>query len=215
MSKNRSISDKPFRSGETGQGRTPPFDRPPEPLPSTFSFDKTYQAAFGAAVSAAREAGDLLRKEFYRAGGPRGDGGHAEVDQRAEQVIREKILAAFPACYCGEETGSATGGDEDHLWLVDPNDGTSAYLKGWRGSAISIALLRKGVPVLGVVYAFAYPDDNGDLIAWAEGCGPLTRNGARLPPAWATNTSRAATVCRRLSSSRRMRTQIRRPMRPV
>src|SRR5262249_50211089 len=32
-------------------------------------------------------------------------------------------------------------------------------------------------PVLGVVYAFGYPDDAGDLIAWAEGCGPVTRNG--------------------------------------
>jgi hypothetical protein len=37
------------------------------------------------------------------------------------------------------------------------------------------------VPVLGVVFAFAYPDDAGDLIAWAEGC-PLTRNGEPLPP---------------------------------
>ena len=34
------------------------------------------------------------------------------------------ILAAFPAGYWGEETGSATGGDKDHVWLVDPNDGT-------------------------------------------------------------------------------------------
>src|SRR5204863_2038702 len=46
-----------------------------------------------------------------------------------------------------------------------------------RGSAVSIALLRHGVPVLGVVYAFSAPDDAGDLIAWAEGCGPVTRNG--------------------------------------
>jgi hypothetical protein len=31
--------------------------------------------------------------------------------------------------------------------------------------------------VLGVVYAPTYPDDNGDLFAWAEGCGPVVRNG--------------------------------------
>jgi ADP-ribosyl-[dinitrogen reductase] hydrolase len=61
--------------------------------------------------------------------------------------------------------------------LVDPNDGTASYLKGFRGSAVSIAALRDGVPVLGMVYAFCYPDSGaGDLIAWAEGC-PLTRNG--------------------------------------
>jgi ADP-ribosylglycohydrolase len=34
--------------------------------------------------------------------------------------------------------------------------------------------------VLGVVFAFSYPDDEGDLFAWAEGCGPLTRNGAEV-----------------------------------
>jgi ADP-ribosylglycohydrolase/fructose-1,6-bisphosphatase/inositol monophosphatase family enzyme len=129
------------------------------------------------AIDAALEAGKLLRAEFHRPGGPRGSGGHAEVDEQAEQVIREKLLAAFPAAYCGEETGTASGGDSEYIWLVDPNDGTSAYLKGWRGSAVSIALLRKGVPVLGVVYAPTYPDDNGDLFAWAEGCGPVTRNG--------------------------------------
>jgi ADP-ribosylglycohydrolase len=37
--------------------------------------------------------------------------------------------------------------------------------------------LRDGVPILGVVYAFCYPDDRGDLIAWAEDCGPIQRNG--------------------------------------
>jgi hypothetical protein len=136
-----------------------------------------YQTALDAAVDAAREAGKLIRDDFHRPGGPRGSGGHAEVDEEAEQVIRQKILAAFPAAYRGEETGTASGGDGEHTWLVDPNDGTSAYLKGWRGSAVSIALVRKGVLVLGVVYAPSYPDDNGDMFAWGEGCGPLTRNG--------------------------------------
>src|SRR5262249_32275291 len=65
-------------------------------------------------------------------------------------------------------------------WLVDPNDGTSAYLRGFRGSAVSVAAVRDGVPVLGVVFSFASPDDRGDLFAWAEGCGPLSRNGRPL-----------------------------------
>ena len=60
---------------------------------------------------------------------------------------------------------------------MDPNDGTRDYLKGRRGSAVSIGLLLGEVPRVGVVFAFAYPDDEGDLFAWAEGCGPVTRNG--------------------------------------
>ena len=65
---------------------------------------------------------------------------------------------------------------------MDPNDGTRDYLKGRRGSAVSIGLLLGEVPRVGVVFAFAYPDDEGDLFAWAEGCGPVTRNGRPVAP---------------------------------
>jgi ADP-ribosylglycohydrolase/fructose-1,6-bisphosphatase/inositol monophosphatase family enzyme len=136
-----------------------------------------YQEALDVAIRAAQAAGGLLREEFHRPGGPRGSGDHAEIDEVAERLIREQLLAAFPWSYLGEETGSHDGSDPCHRWLVDPNDGTSAYLQGRRGSAVSVALLRDRVPVLGVVYAFGYPDDAGDLIAWAEGCGPITRQG--------------------------------------
>ncbi|MCO6458633.1 MAG: ADP-ribosylglycohydrolase family protein [Pirellulaceae bacterium] len=156
-------------------------------MPASTSSDR-YQPVLAAAIDAALEAGDLLRAEFHRPGGPRGHGGHAEVDERAEWLVRARILNAFPAKYVGEETGSALGGDGQHVWLVDPNDGTSAYLQGWRGSAVSIALLRQGVPVLGVVYAMGYPDDRGDLFTWAEGCGPVTRNGQPVAAGLARQT---------------------------
>jgi fructose-1,6-bisphosphatase/inositol monophosphatase family enzyme len=58
---------------------------------------------------------------------------------------------------------------DKHLWLVDPQDGTSAASKGFRGAAVSIALLRDGQLVLGVVYACTAPDSTGDLFFWAEG----------------------------------------------
>lgn len=135
--------------------------------------------ALPVAIETAREAGALLRQEFYRPGGPRGSGGHAPVDHEAEELIQKRLLAAFPWNYLGEELGRLDHGHEHYLWLVDPHDGTSLYLKGWRGSAVSIAALKDGAPVLGVVYAFCYPDDDGDLIAWAEGC-PLTRHGQPL-----------------------------------
>jgi len=125
-------------------------------------------------------AGNLIRKDFHRAGGPRGHGHHAEVDEEAERVIRERLLEAFPDWgYLGEETGSAGPSDAEYRWLVDPNDGTASYLKGMRGSAVSVGLVRDGLPVLGVVYAPTYPDDRGDLIAWADGL-PLTRNGKKV-----------------------------------
>jgi ADP-ribosylglycohydrolase/fructose-1,6-bisphosphatase/inositol monophosphatase family enzyme len=132
------------------------------------------------AVSAARDAGDRIRAEFERVGGPRGHGGHAPVDIEAEEAIRARLLAAFPGTgFRGEETGSVSADPDDPaIWVVDPNDGTVSFLRGMRGSAVSIALVRRGLPVLGVVFAPTAPDGDGDLFAWAEGCGPLRRNGA-------------------------------------
>lgn len=144
------------------------------------------KGALDAAVAAALEAGEMLRRDFHRPGGPRGHGDKADADTEAERVIRARLAAAFPGWgYLGEETGRAEGEAGAPRWLVDPNDGTRDYLKGRRGSAVSIGLLREGRPALGVVFAFGYPDDHGDLFAWAEGEGPLTRNGrpveVRLP----------------------------------
>lgn len=138
-----------------------------------------YRDALALSLEAAREAGALLRAELRRAGGPGGAGQVADIDVEVERALRARLLARFPWHWLGEETGAsdATGDDVTHRWVVDPNDGTAAFLRGARGSAVSIAALRGSTPVLGVVFAFAYPDDDGDLIAWAEGCGPITRNG--------------------------------------
>ena len=134
--------------------------------------------ALDAAIAAARIAGDRLRRDFHRPGGPRGHADKAEADVEAELEIRGRLLAAFPEWgYLGEETGRVGGEPGQPVWLVDPNDGTRDYLKGRRGSAVSIGLAHEGRAVLGVVFAFGYPDDSGDLFAWAEGCGPLRRNG--------------------------------------
>ena len=145
------------------------------------------RGALEAAVQAALEAGEMLRRDFHRPGGPRGHGDKADADTEAEHAIRARLAAVFPGWgYLGEETGRADGEAGAPRWLVDPNDGTRDYLKGRRGSAVSIGLLREGRPALGVVFAFGYPDDRGDLFAWAEGEGPLTRNGRPvellLPP---------------------------------
>jgi ADP-ribosylglycohydrolase/fructose-1,6-bisphosphatase/inositol monophosphatase family enzyme len=147
--------------------------------------------ALEVAESAVLEAGSLLRRDFQRPEGPRGSGDKAEADVEAEKAIRGRLARAFPAwSYLGEETGAARGEEGAPVWLVDPNDGTRDYLRGRRGSAVSIGLVHDGRPVLGVVYAFAYPDDGGDLFVWAEGCGPLRRNGRtvehRVPDALAS-----------------------------
>ena len=135
------------------------------------------ERALSVAVESALAAGAHLRADFHRPGGARGAGDKADADTEAEREIRSRLMAAFPRFgYRGEETGVQAGEPGQPVWLVDPNDGTRDYLAGRRGSAVSIGLVEDGRPVLGVVFAFAYPDDAGDLFAWAEGTGPLRRN---------------------------------------
>src|ERR1700704_1996745 len=133
-------------------------------------------------VAAVEEEGERLREEFYRPDGPRGRRGSAPIDTEIEERLRMKLQALVPGAFLGEETGftKAPGaGQQAWLWLVDPHDGTSAFLQGKRGSAISVALLKNHVPVLGVVCSPLSPDRGRDTIAWAEGA-PLTRNGRAL-----------------------------------
>ena len=148
--------------------------------------------ALQVAVTACLEAGEMLRRDFYA--GPRGAGSHADIDDEIERLLRQRLLAQCPCAFLGEETGSfETEGEASRFrWLVDPNDGTSSYLQLWRGSAISVALLRDRQPVLGVVYAPLYPDDQGDLICWCEGESAILRNRQPQPrPQWGPLTSQS------------------------
>lgn len=132
------------------------------------------------AIDAVLAAGALIRAEFHRPSGPRGANGKAPVDTEVEAYLREKLLALHPCDWHGEELPRNSSGHSD-VWMVDPQDGTSAFLRGIRGSAVSVALVRNGQPVLGIVFAPTAPDDAGDLFIWAESMAPM-RNGKVLAP---------------------------------
>jgi ADP-ribosylglycohydrolase/fructose-1,6-bisphosphatase/inositol monophosphatase family enzyme len=133
-----------------------------------------------AAVIAAVEAeGERLAAEFMRADGPRGRRGSAPIDREIEERLRATLGRLLPCTFVGEETGISGGASED-VWLVDPHDGTFEFTAGKRGSSVSVALLRKNVPVLGVVHSPLSPDRGRDTLAWAQGGGPILRNGHRV-----------------------------------
>ncbi len=157
-------------------------------VPSTVAAGTQPRALLHAVVAAAEAVGRLLAAEFARPGSPRGAGSHAEIDREIEVGLRDRLLALLPARWLGEETGADPGPGGIDCWLVDPNDGTSAFLAGHRGSAVCIALLRAGVPVLGVVHAPLSPDRGADTIAWAEGMDHLLRNGDPVRPQLAQAT---------------------------
>ncbi len=131
-------------------------------------------------VDAVDEAATMLVEESRRPTGPRGAGSKAEIDVEIERCLADRLTAILPARFVGEETPTRPGDGSPYCWLVDPHDGTRAYLQGYRGSAVSVALLRDGVPVLGVVCAPMSPDLGRDMIAWAEGLPYIRRSGTEV-----------------------------------
>ncbi|MCJ8510464.1 inositol monophosphatase [Rhizobium lemnae] len=80
------------------------------------------------------------------------------ADEATEAFIRDTIRQHFPADgIVGEEKGS-TSGSSGFLWVIDPIDGTMAYLVGQPNWTVSIAVLHEGEPAIGVVSAPMFHD---------------------------------------------------------
>eukprot|EP00898_Chlorokybus_atmophyticus_P005362 jgi/Chlat1/5827/Chrsp4S06353 len=75
------------------------------------------------------------------------------ADRAAERAMRQLINEAFPSHgVFGEEEGSVKGSDGgEYVWVLDPIDGTKAFITGKPTFGTLIALLRYGVPVLGII----------------------------------------------------------------
>jgi histidinol-phosphatase len=98
-----------------------------------------------------------------------------EADVRCEVAIREILESRFPSHgFFGEETGARDPGAES-LWLVDPIDGTKAFVREYPMFSTQIALMRGGEMVLGVSSAPVY----GELACAERGAGAYL-NGKRI-----------------------------------
>jgi len=73
------------------------------------------------------------------------------ADQSCERFIRDALATHYPDhSILGEEYGHSDKGSE-WLWVIDPIDGTRSFISGMPLYSMLIALLRDGVPQLGVV----------------------------------------------------------------
>jgi myo-inositol-1(or 4)-monophosphatase len=111
---------------------------------------------FDIALTAAREAGALLSRFFDDGFAVRHKGRVdlvTDADVAAERRIAEIIRAAFPDhAILGEEEGSSGNAESEHLWVVDPLDGTTNFAHHIPHFAVSIAYLHLGQPKCGVVW---------------------------------------------------------------
>lgn len=75
----------------------------------------------------------------------------SEADRAAERAVIEVIQKHYPD-HAIEAEESGRQGDSDHVWIIDPLDGTTNFIHGLPIYAVSIALAHRGVVQQGVVY---------------------------------------------------------------
>ena len=105
--------------------------------------------------------------------------GHANfvtnVDRAVQDYLAQALAALLPGSrFIGEE--QENDALTDHLtWVIDPVDGTTNLIHDCRFSAVSIALLEGGQPIVGAVYQ-PYTDE----LFYAESGGGATLNGSPI-----------------------------------
>jgi myo-inositol-1(or 4)-monophosphatase len=80
-----------------------------------------------------------------------------EADIAAQEALIQRLQAIHNVPVLGEEMDAAQqekiwGNGKQELWCIDPLDGTSNFVHGLPYFAVSVALIRDGKSVLGVVY---------------------------------------------------------------
>ena len=118
------------------------------------------------ALEAARAAADVVR-HYYQSNLAitiKADKSPVTVaDVETEKAIRAIVSARYPDHgFYGEET-EASRLDSEYVWIVDPIDGTKAFVREYPMFSTQIALMHRGRLIVGVSSAPAY----GEL-AWGE-----------------------------------------------
>jgi len=104
-----------------------------------------------------RECGSIMTEAVRDSSMVTAKEGHANFvttyDKAIQEKLREGLLKLKPdAVFVGEEEDIHPSIFDGLAFVVDPIDGTTNFIRDYKQSCISVALLEKGVPVLGLVY---------------------------------------------------------------
>lgn len=111
-------------------------------------------------IEIAYQAGETIKKSFsddniqhYQKDGVDFT---TQVDKEVDSFLKEKIASLYPQSnFLTEETAPSnykSMEELEDLWIIDPLDGTINFSRKNTNFAISIALVNKGIPILGIVY---------------------------------------------------------------
>ena len=134
------------------------------------------------AIKAARAAGVIINRaaldvESVRVSQKMANDFVTEVDQSSENIIIDTLLTAYPDTgILAEESGQTRGNPQsEHIWIIDPLDGTTNFIHGFPFYCISIALQSKGR----IEQAVVYDPTRNDLFTSTRGRGAFM-NDRRL-----------------------------------
>ena len=126
------------------------------------------------AIRAARAAGAIINRaaldvEAVRISQKQVNDFVTEVDHAAEDAIIDTLLTAYPGHGIHAEESGRTRGNprSDHVWIIDPLDGTTNFIHGFPVYCVSIALSVKGR----VEQAVIYDPSRNDLFTATRGRG--------------------------------------------
>jgi myo-inositol-1(or 4)-monophosphatase len=126
------------------------------------------------AIKAARAAGAIINRaaldvEAVRVSQKQVNDFVTEIDQASERIIIDTLLTAYPDHgILAEESGSQHGNpNADHIWIIDPLDGTTNFIHGFPVYCVSIALQVRGK----LEQAVIYDPTRNDLFTATKGRG--------------------------------------------
>lgn len=144
-----------------------------------------------SAITAAREAGNVLRERFREVGGLEVErkGLHdfvTEVDRASEDAVVARLTGDHPDVAVQAEEGSPDADRAALRWIIDPLDGTTNFIHGIPTFAVSIALHDDDGLAVGVVF-----DPVHDELFHARRGGGARLNGAPLAASRKTDLHQA------------------------
>lgn len=129
--------------------------------------DKAIQSRLALALDATFDAGKAVAEYYFAMGIDvvwKGDGSPVtQADQRAEKILRERLQAVFPDdAIIGEEHEDAAG-TSGFKWIIDPLDGTEAFIRKLPIFGTLVGLELEGQMVAGICFMPAQRE-----FAWAS-----------------------------------------------
>lgn len=145
------------------------------------------------ALRAALAAGRVLQKKFYQTRDIHSKGFRdivTDADFAADRAARAILQRAFPQHAILSEEDQAPPHHAEFVWMMDPLDGTTNYARQFPIFCVSLALTRRGQPIVGVVY-----DPTRRECFFAErGCGAYL-NGTKIRASNVASFDRAIVGC--------------------